>query len=211
MTEHRKTDTTTSMMRRNFGLSCLLYLAVLAPLRGSTADSDNRTSPALLRDMIGTWAVEEWMWGSPGARAASLPAAVAERRLVGSDFVQEVMSTLPGSKDSFTRISYFGYNAVNHQYEYFSLDTRAPQMMNERSLGASGGASASGPVNLLGGDFVAPQWGTTKNAAFRYRIVVGPIKDNRQEVELYLTPLSAEPRPEFLAFKYVYTRHAEHG
>jgi hypothetical protein len=124
---------------------------------------------------------------------------------------QEVMSTLPGSKDSFTRISYFGYNAVNHQYEYFSLDTRAPQMMNERSLGASGGASASGPVNLLGGDFVAPQWGTTKNAAFRYRIVVGPIKDNRQEVELYLTPLSAEPRPEFLAFKYVYTRHAEHG
>jgi hypothetical protein len=158
---------------------------------------------ALIGEMVGTWRVQEWMWGGPGSEAASLPAAVAERQAIGAEFVQEVMSAPAGGKGAFTRISYFGYNAVNQQFEYFSLDTRAPQMMNQRSIDADVGPSG---VNLLGGTFIASQWGNTTNGAFRYRIVVGPVQNDRQEVDLYLTPLSASAQPEFLAFKYVYSR-----
>jgi hypothetical protein len=35
--------------------------------------------------------------------------------------------------DAFSRMAYFDCNTVNRQYEYFSIDTRAPEMMNERS------------------------------------------------------------------------------
>ena len=58
----------------------------------------------------------------------------------------------------------------------------------------------------ISGSFVAPQWGPTKNAAFRYRLTVGKIENNRQTVRLYLTPQSGANAKEFLAFEYVCTR-----
>lgn len=164
------------------------------------------TGPPLIRAMIGTWGVKEWMWPSPDSQPTRLPDAVAKRQPIAGSFLQEIMSTPAGTKSAFTRISYFGYNAVSRQWEYFSIDTRAPQMMNERGVGANGSTSKSDSINLLGGMFVAPQWGDTKNGAFRYRLVVGPIRDNHQEVDMYLTPVTAVGKPEFLAFKYIYTR-----
>jgi hypothetical protein len=61
---------------------------------------------------------------------------------------------------------------------------------------------------VLFGDnmFMAPQWGDAKNAAFRYRLTIGPVEKDRQVVQLYLTPVRAERSVEFLAFEYVYTR-----
>ena len=110
--------------------------------------------------------------------------------------------------EGFTRVAYFLYNAVNQQYEYFSLDTRAPQMMIEKSADASGPTATqrNTSISMHGGIFVAPQWGERKNAAFRYRLTVGEVTHDRQIVRLYLTPLSADPPSEFLAFEYVYTR-----
>jgi hypothetical protein len=175
-----------------------------AAIMGPQAHAD--AAATLVHSMLGTWDVKEWMWQAPGGTAVALPTAVAQRQLVGNDFIQEVMSATPGSQGAFTRIAYFGYNAVNQSYEYFSLDTRAPQMMNERSFGASGGASGGSSIDLLGSTFVAPQWGKFTNAAFRYRLVVGPVQHDRQEVVLYLTPLSGAGQPEFEAFKYLYTR-----
>jgi hypothetical protein len=184
---------------------CCALLLFWATSPGWSA-GDNPNGPALIRDMVGMWTVEEWLWPSPGAEAISLPPAVANRQLVGNDFVQEFMSTPAGVKEPFTRVSYFGYNGVNRQFEYFSLDTRAPQMMNERSDGTGAQASDPGPLNLPGGTFVVPQWGPYNNAAFRYRLVVGRIEDRRQTVELYLTPVSANAEKEFLAMRYLYTR-----
>jgi hypothetical protein len=94
-------------------------------------------------------------------------------------------------------------NPESGQYEYFSIDTRAPQMMNERSEGP---VRPDGAIDLYGGIFVAAQWGSSANMPFRYRIVVCPVRDNAQTVELYLTPMPAAKNPSFLAFKYVYTR-----
>lgn len=186
-------------------IACCAALLVWSPSPGWSA-GDSGDGPALIADMAGTWTVAEWMWPGPGAEAIALPPATARRQLVGKGFVQEVMSSVANAKEPFTRVSYFGYNAVNRQYEYFSLDTRAPQMMNERSAGAAPQAPASDAINLLGGIFVAPQWGPDKNAAFRYRLVVGRIEGNQQTVELYLTPLSAGSGREFLAMRYVYNR-----
>ena len=111
------------------------------------------------------------------------------------------------AQDSFTRAAYFNYNAVNQQYEYFSLDSRAPQMMNEKSQAAEGqGKLGKEGISLYGGSFVAPRWGEATNAEFMYRLTVGEVEKDRQVVQLYLTPQSGGAAKEFLAFEYVYTR-----
>jgi hypothetical protein len=145
--------------------ACCALLPFWAASPGRSA-GDSPSGPDLIQEMAGVWSVEEWLWPSPGAEAVSLPAAIARRQLVGNDFMQEVMSTPDGAKEPFTRISYFGYNAVSRQFEYFSLDTRAPQMMTERSDGASARPSDPGPLSLPGGTFVAPQWGLTATLPF---------------------------------------------
>lgn len=96
---------------------------------------------------------------------------------------------------------------MSGQYEYFSRDTRASQMMVEKSSGASTGTPGPGSINLSGGTFVAPQWGQARNVAFHYRLIVGPVANKRQTVELYLSPLSAGAPREFLAFRYIYARY----
>jgi hypothetical protein len=187
------------------GLSLFLPLAALAvspPVAELGSGAGHATR--LMQAMVGTWSVKEWMWPAPGAKPVNLPPAIARRRLVDGKFLEETMEALPGVADAFTRMSYFDYNAVSGRYEYFSIDTRAPQMMNERSVG---GGSRDGVIALYGGTFVAPQWGAAKDAAFRYRLVLGPVHSASQSVELYLTPIPATRGHEFLAFKYLYTRH----
>ena len=181
---------------------CVAAAAVLSgvPARG---EADDRN---LLSQMVGTWDVQQRMWPGAGREAVNLPPAVARRRLVGGAFLEEVMELPPGSKqDPFTRIAFFNYNAVNQQHEYFSLDTRAPQMMSEKSF-ESGGVGSEDGITLFGDSFVAPQWGEVTNAAFRYRLRIGRLEKDRQVVQLYLTPLSGKSTKEFLAFEYVYTR-----
>jgi hypothetical protein len=184
---------------------CCIAWCFVAPAQN--APSKN-SAPTLIQQMVGTWKVQQRMWPDFGAEAINLPPAVARRRLMAGGFLEEVMEPANKSgKESFIRIAYFNYNAVNQQYEYFSLDSRAPQMMNERSdkteeqsiLGKDG-------IKLNGGSFVAPQWGEAKNVAFTYRLTVGEIKNNSQVIQLYLTPKAGENPKEFLAFEYVYTR-----
>jgi hypothetical protein len=179
---------------------CAAAALSAVPARGETDERD------LLSQMVGTWNVQQRMWPGAGRDAILLPPAVARRRMVGGAFLEEVMELPPGSKqDPFTRIAFFNYNAVNQQHEYFSLDTRAPQMMSEKSF-ESGGAGSEEGITLYGGSFVAPQWGDVTNAAFRYRLRIGRLEKDRQVVQLYLTPLSGKSTKEFLAFEYVYTR-----
>jgi hypothetical protein len=189
--------------------SLFLALPALA-VAAAGVSSDEKPVPPLIREMVGTWDVQEWMWPGPGAQAIVLAPAVARRRLIGGKFLEEVMTGATGPSAPFSRIAYFDYNAVDEQYEYFSIDTRAPQMMNERSLAARGGSEGGGPLTLQGGTFVAPEWGRFGNTAFRYRIVIVPVVNDRQAVRLYLTPLTGPgPAPdheEFLAFRYLYTR-----
>ncbi len=158
--------------------------------------------------MVGTWKVQQRMWPGFGAEAINLPPAVARRHLMIGGFLEEVIEPVNKSaKTFFKRIAYLNYNAVKQQYEYFSLDSRAPQMMNERSDKTE---EQSNPgkdgIKLNGGSFVAPQWGEARNVAFTYRLTVGAIENNSQVVRLYLTPQAGESPKEFLAFEYIYTR-----
>src|SRR5258708_1289821 len=110
--------------------------------------------------------------------------------------------------EAFTRVAYFLYNEVNQQYEYFSLDTRGPQMMMERTQDAGGPVAAqrNAAVNMQGSFFVAPQWGEGKKGTFRYRLTVPEIANNPRGVRLFFPRLASEPWGEFLAFEYFYTR-----
>ena len=194
-------------------MGCVVYGSLLTAIACANdaplSVNGNDAATPLIQQMVGTWDVRQRMWPGAAAKAIDLPPAVAHRVLIGSAILQEVMTLASESSEApFTRVAYFDYNAVTQQYEYFSLDTRAPQMMNERSLaaGAQGKSQHRGGLTLYGGGFVAPQWGKSKNVPFRYRLVVGHVEKEQQAVRLYLTPQSGANPKEFLAFEYVYSR-----
>jgi len=189
--------------------ACCVALCSVAHAQNAPPNTAGSNAPStLIQQMVGTWQVQQRMWPGVGAEAVNLAPAVARRRLIAGAYLEEVMQPIKrAAKESFVRTAYFNYNAVNQQYEYFSLDTRAPQMMNERSdKTAQQGKPDSGAIKLQGGSFVAPQWGAATNVAFTYRLTVGGIENDRQVVQLYLTPQAGENLKEFLAFEYVYTR-----
>jgi Protein of unknown function (DUF1579) len=188
---------------------CCVALYSVAHAQNAPLNSPGQnSSSALMQQMVGTWKVQQRMWPGIGAEAINLPPAVANRHLLAGGFLEEVMEPAKKSgKESFNRTAYFNYNAVTQQYEYFSLDSRAPQMMNERSAKEEEQSEhGKGAINLYGGSFVAPKWGEATNVPFTYRLTVGEIENNSQVVQLYLTPQSGESPKEFLAFEYVYTR-----
>jgi hypothetical protein len=161
-----------------------------------------------IQHMTGTWQVRQRMWPGPGTEPLELPPAIAHRRVIGNALLEEEMELAPGAHgEPFTRIAYFNYNPVGKQYEYFSIDTRAPQMMRESSCETvtQNKLDDQKPVSLCGGIFVAPKWGKAINAAFRYRLVMIQASPSQQVVRLYLTPVSGEMVDEFLAYEYVYS------
>jgi hypothetical protein len=167
-----------------------------------------QTVPALLQDMTGSWNVEQKMWPASGAAAVQLPPGVAERRLIDGKYLEESMRPTmltPGQPGFFVRNAIFNYNVASTQYEYFSIDTRAPQAMTEKSPPTSL-SNQPQSLKLSGGTFVAPEWGPAKSVRFKYRLTVGAVQDGKQTVEMYLTPQSVLPRKEFLAFEYKYVR-----
>ena len=202
------------MTRINRAIRILLFVAtyctciMLCSVAHSQGAASKNVPPTLLQQMVGTWKVQQRMWPGAGAEAINLPPSIAHRHLMAGGFLQEVMKPAKKSaKASFTRTAFFNYNAVNQQYEYFSLDSRAPQMMNERSDKTEEQKNpGKDSIKLNGGSFVSPQWGEAKNVAFTYRLTVGAIENDSQTVQLYLTPQSGESPKEFLAFEYVYTR-----
>jgi Protein of unknown function (DUF1579) len=189
---------------------CLLVFVVYGCRLTAIASAED-APPPLIQQMIGTWDVRQQMWPGADAQPIELPGAVAERVLVGNSILQEIMTAASKSSEApFTRVAYFDYNPVSRQFEYFSLDTRAPQMMNERSraTGGQGHAAQAAALTLYGGRFVAPQWGPAQNVPFRYRIVIGALDRDQQTVRLYFTPQSGTNSNEFLAFEYVYRRRS---
>jgi hypothetical protein len=185
-------------------VGCVALGAAWSAIADAQSPANQVPGTPLIDDMVGTWSVEQRMWPAAGADSKPLTSAVATRIVKPGGFLQEVMEPEHKlDKESFQRIAYFNYNAVSKQFEYFSLDSRMPQMMNEHSNAID---SASTRINLEGGSFVAPQWGNATDVAFMYRLVIGSVERDRQIIQLYLTPKAGKDRQEFLAFEYVYTR-----
>jgi hypothetical protein len=131
---------------------------------------------------------------------------MAHRDLVAGVYLSERMSPPKSSaQDGFERVAYFNYNAINRQYEYFSLDSRLPQMMSYAVPGAN--KIRAGKVELAGTSFVAPAWGEDRNVPFMYRLTIGPVESGQQVVQLFLTGQGAQSA-EFLAFEYIYRRRS---
>jgi hypothetical protein len=188
-------------------IACLVGFVLLAIPAGAQ-DPESRSSVVtpLMKQMTGTWQVSARMWPGVQGKPVVLPPAIARRELIRGTFIQEVME--PGGKSGeppFTRIAYLSYNTVNQQYEYFSLDSRLPQMMSYVVPGAN--KTLDGKVELTGASFVAPEWGTEKNVPFMYRLVIGPVANHRQVFQLFLTQQNGKGS-EFLGFEYVYAADA---
>src|SRR5579859_7169789 len=145
-------------------------LAVLGFLAIASDCARGQELPPLLAQMVGKWTVTERMWPGPSAAPITLPDATATRRIVGDSLIEETMVAVIGSKSSFTRIADINFNVVTHQFEYFSWDSRAPQMMSEKSRGGAAltGGGDQHAIALFGGTFLAPQWGKLKNVSFKY-------------------------------------------
>lgn len=156
----------------------------------------------LLDQLVGTWDVRQRMWTGPDSDPVTLPDAIAHRRLVHGAYVEEEMTLAEGADgEPFTRSAVISWNGVNQSYEYFSLDSRLPQMMMYPTAAERGG-SFWFPLEE---PFVAPTWGDDSDVPFTARLQLRP-GEHQQVVRLYLRRLSAEPTEEFLAFDYVYTR-----
>src|SRR5262245_8438872 len=187
------------LLFRLFRLACLaglLSLASFAYGQGPAAGKSASVTP-LIRQMVGTWDVRSQMWPGPDAKAVDLPPSTARREIVREAFLQEMTESADRSAPAlFTRIAYFSYDPCHQQYEYFSLDSRLPQMMSYTVPGTN--KERNGRVELAGTSFVAPEWGTEKNVPFMYRLTVGPVQENRQVVQLFLTKQTGQSK-EFLA------------
>lgn len=154
----------------------------------SSGSASRDVVPPRIQEMVGTWEVTQRMWTAAGASPIDLPPALARRRVIEGAFLEEIMTLAPGIQtEPFTRVAYVAYNTVHQQLEYFSIDSRAPQMMRGTSYDADIAANLRNQreIVLYGENFVASQWGDSKNAAFRYRLVLGGLDGQQQTVRLY--------------------------
>jgi hypothetical protein len=159
----------------------------------------------LLEQMTGQWQVKQTMWTGPDAPPVEQPPAMAKRRLAaGGGFIEEEMTLATGSENPFTRTSHINFNEIDGVFEYFSIDTRAPQQMHYQSQPVT--SDFKGALQFRGGTFVAGQWGDRKNAAFGYRVELSPVRDGQQTMQLFLRLIAAGAQREFVAFKYEYQK-----
>lgn len=158
-----------------------------------------------LEAMTGRWQVKQTMWTGPSSPPVEQPAAIAIRRMAaGGGFIEEEMTLAKASDSPFTRTSHVNFNAIEGVFEYFSIDTRAPQQMHYQSQPVA--PDYRGTLEFKGGTFVAGQWGDRKDAAFCYRVELSPVKDGQQTMQLFLRPLAAGAQTEFVAFRYEYQK-----
>lgn len=198
MAEHR------TMIGRLCWLACIAGWLTLPSVAQSQSTPPSASVTPLIQQMAGAWRVEARMWPGPDAKPIQLPPATAQRRIVNGAFLHEEMTAAAGSQqEAFTRVAYVSYNAINQQYEYFSLDSRLPQMMSYALPGAN--QQRDRQVELRGTSFVAPAWGQQKNVPFMYRLTIGAVEGDRQIVRLFLKQQNAHAE-EFRAFEYLYTR-----
>jgi Protein of unknown function (DUF1579) len=189
-----------------------VVLSIVLTVVGAGSRAADKTAdpkpaaPELLQNMQGNWAVVQKMWPGRNQPPVDLPSATAKRRLIQGSFLEEVMEPAQNAAEPFNRTAYLSFNTTSRRFEYFSLDSRMPQMMNERSGVAEPSIGPGETIDLDGSHFVAPTWGNAHNVPFRYRLRVGGVMGDRQLVQLLLTPEFGKDRAEFVAFEYRYTR-----
>lgn len=118
--------------------AALLPTAAIAKQPDSAALRLNALGPEneALAKRAGRWDVTQTVWGSPGAAPISTTGLVAERRMIGSMFFQEILGPASDvSAKTVDRIDYLTFNRVEGRWEYVSMDMRSPVgLMTAQSL-----------------------------------------------------------------------------
>jgi Protein of unknown function (DUF1579) len=204
-------------MRNALILLVTVVLAVAAMLGGVDRAAAEQNAPSaiarmmvpgpeydLIRALEGGWSVQQRVWPGPGAEPIALAPMVAERRLIGEAFLQEIMKPAPGSEqEPFARHAYLSFNNVDRRYEYVSLDTRYPRTMYETSFDAER-AHRDRIIEVFIEAFTHPGWGTEfVGQAMKQRREIIVESDRRNVVRQFWTPPGGS---EFLAIEYVYIK-----
>src|SRR5438552_16529338 len=95
-------------------IAILKYLLAITALALSSFAEDkvpgivrDRPIPDLIRDMAGTWQVQQKMWPGADKDPVTVPSAVAHRRLLVGLFSEEVMENVPQAEgDSVRRFAW---------------------------------------------------------------------------------------------------------
>lgn len=156
----------------------------------------------LLQQMVGDWDVGMKLWLRAGAKPIEAPHFRAKRIMIGN-FIQEVAHSKTGT-DSFTRVAYFNYNAIQRQWETIVLDTRYPLMMFETS--AEDGLENGNTITFYMPAFVMPPFSKEKESGQLTKLrQTLTIEKDKNIIRQYWTPAGER---EYLAIEYEYGRVA---
>jgi hypothetical protein len=110
-----------------FAIGSLLLPRLPSAAQTQRSASDRFNEPGAengrLAVLSGTWDVVESVWPNPGASPKVSTGLIAERRMIGS-MLEEVLRR-PADPTPL-RIDYLTYNRVAGQWQYVSMDFRAP-------------------------------------------------------------------------------------
>lgn len=105
--------------------SLLLPRLAVAETPRSASDHLNEPGPEndRLSALSGTWDVVESVWPDPGASPKVMSGLIADRRMVGS-MLEETLRLRSDPRP--LRIDYLTFNRLEGQWQYVSMDFRAP-------------------------------------------------------------------------------------
>lgn len=151
-----------------------------------------------LEPLIGTWDATLSFWESAEAKPTVNKGLVTTRRWVsGTHLMDETKGTLNGKP--YYRAGFLGYNNVEQQYEFVTIDNVANGLMNYKSVHDD----ENGNI-VVYGTFAEAGFGTEVTGEMRkMRSVFRTENKDRNVLELWLTPPAAK---EFLEVEFVYTR-----
>ena len=180
-------------------LSLTFYMFSSNPLSAQSDSIETR----YLTTKTGKWSVTMTARPTPGSPAQTVKGITAERSMVGTHCLHEVMQPAPGSKvPGFTRVSDLAYNQNESRWNYTSIDTRF-------TIGIMFFTNYSSKYDTIisyTDYFPSPGFSPDKEdkgKAFRGRNLIINRSDNVQIVQLFMQNADGK---EWLAVQYEYTR-----
>jgi len=152
---------------------------------------------------VGLWDMTETRWNSPGTAPVSTTGLVAERRMIGS-YLQEILRPASDvTAKAIKRIDYLSFDRVKGQWEYVSMDTRAPVGVMPGQSYTRGNAAG---IDLIFAPLViAGNGANVEGQMMRMEQVItrqGPDRDMKEQYFIMADGTGTR----WLAHRYVYAR-----
>jgi hypothetical protein len=182
----------------------LLPRLAAAEKERSASDRLNELGPenTRLAALAGAWGVVESIWSNPGATPKVISGLVADRRMIGS-MLEETLRRPPDPTP--LRIDYLTFNRVEGQWQYVSMDFRAPVGIMPASSFERGDGDR---IELFFQPLAVPGDGMqVSGLMLRMKQLITPERGNRQiKDQTFVT--SDGSGAAWLAHRYTYVRQS---